>query len=125
MDFVALLSAFLAIELAIRGHISPGGGFAAGVAGATSVTLLMVTGRLQAIENYYSKGNAAVVEKLAVVVFILIALMSFASSIYPLSIFSWVPQNIYIPALNITAGLKVTLGAWSTIRLFINKRGIM
>ena len=125
MDFVALLSGFLAIELAIRGHISPGGGFAAGVAGATSVTLLMVTGRLQVIENYYSKGNAAVVEKLAVVAFILIALMSFASSIYPLSIFSWVPQNIYIPALNIIAGLKVTIGAWSIIRLFINKRGIM
>lgn len=125
LDFVALLSGFLAVELAIRGHISPGGGFAAGVAGSTAVTLLMVTGRLQVIEDYYSNANAAVVEKLAVVVFILIALMSFSSSIYPLSIFSWVPQNIYIPALNITAGLKVTIGTWSVIRLFINKRGIL
>jgi multicomponent Na+:H+ antiporter subunit B len=33
LDFVALLSAFLAVELAVRGHITPGGGFAAGVAG--------------------------------------------------------------------------------------------
>ena len=30
LDFVALLSAFLAVELAVRGHITPGGGFAAG-----------------------------------------------------------------------------------------------
>ena len=63
MDFVALLSAFLAVELAVRGHITPGGGFAAGVAGATSITLLMITGRISAIEDFYSKSNAAVIEK--------------------------------------------------------------
>ena len=125
LDFVALLSTFLAVELAIRGHISPGGGFAAGVAGATAVTLLMVTGRLKLIEEYYSRANATVLEKLAVITFILLALMSFGSSIYPTSAYALIPQKIYIPALNIAAGLKVTIGAWSIIRLFINKRGIM
>ena len=125
LDFVALLSTFLAVELAIRGHISPGGGFAAGVAGATAVTLLMVTGRLKLIEEYYSRANATVLEKLAVITFILLALMSFGSSVYPTSAYALIPQNIYIPALNIAAGLKVTIGAWSIIRLFINKRGIM
>ena len=125
LDFVALLSGFLAVELAIRGHVSPGGGFAAGVAGATAVTLLMVTGRMKLIEAYYSNVNAIVVEKLAVVIFILVAMMSFASIIYPESIFANIPQNVYIPVLNITAGIKVTIGAWSVIRLFINKRGIM
>jgi len=125
LDFVSLLSAFLAFELAIRGHLSPGGGFAAGVAGATSITLLMVTGRLERIENFYSHYNAAVVEKFAVVVFILLALMSFTSVLYPTSPFSFIPQNIYIPILNVVAGLKVTIGAWSVIRLFITKRGII
>jgi multicomponent Na+:H+ antiporter subunit B len=125
LDFVALLCAFLAVELAIRGHITPGGGFAAGVAGATSVTLLMITGRLKLIEDYYSHSNAAIVEKLAVVAFIGIAIMSFTSVIYQTSPFSWIPQNIYIPILNVVAGLKVTIGAWSVIRLFINKRGII
>ena len=95
LDFVALLSAFLAVELAIRGHITPGGGFAAGVAGATSVTLLMITGRLKSIEEFYSRSNAAVIEKVAVVVFIILAIMSFASIVYPTSPFSWVPKNIY------------------------------
>ena len=32
----ALISALVSIELAIRGHLSPGGGFAAGVAGGNS-----------------------------------------------------------------------------------------
>ena len=125
LDFVSLLSAFLAFELAIRGHLSPGGGFAAGVAGATSVTLLMISGRLQRIEDYYSKFNAVAVEKFAVLAFIAVALMSFASSVYPTSPFAWIPQNIYIPVLNVVAGLKVTIGAWSIIRLFIIKRGII
>ena len=125
LDFIALLIGFLAIELAIRGHLSPGGGFAAGVAGATSISLFMVSGRLQRIENFYSRSKAAVVEKFAVVAFILIAMMSFASVIIPTSPFSFIPQNIYIPILNVVAGLKVTIGAWSVIRLFITKRGII
>ena len=125
MDFVALLSAFLAVELAVRGHITPGGGFAAGVAGATSITLLMITGRISAIEDFYSKSNAAVIEKVAVIIFISLAMMSFTSIVYPTSPLSWIPQNVYIPMLNIVAGLKVTIGAWSVIRLFINKRGII
>ena len=85
----------------------------------------MITGRLKLIEDYYSHSNAAIVEKLAVVAFIVIAIMSFTSIIYPTSPFSWIPQNIYIPILNVVAGLKVTIGAWSVIRLFINKRGII
>ena len=125
LDFVALLIGFLAVELAIRGHLSPGGGFAAGVAGATSITLLMVSGRLQRIEDLYSRYNAAIVEKFAVVIFIAIAMMSFTSVIFPTSPFSFIPQNVYIPILNVVAGLKVTIGAWSVIRLFITKRGII
>ena len=125
LDFVALLIGFLAIELAIRGHLSPGGGFAAGVAGATSITLLMVSGRLQRIEDLYSRYNAAIVEKFAVVIFIVIAMMSFTSVIFPTSPFAFIPQNVYIPILNVVAGLKVTIGAWSVIRLFITKRGII
>ena len=49
LDFVALLSC-LAIDLAVKGHLTPGGGFASGVAGATSITLLMITGRRESRE---------------------------------------------------------------------------
>ena len=53
LDFAALLSCFLAIDLAVKGHLTPGGGFASGVAGATAITLLMITGRLEKVEAFY------------------------------------------------------------------------
>ena len=125
LDLSALLCAFLAIELAIRGHLTPGGGFASGVSGATAITLLMITGRLQKLENYYFKYNAIAIEKFAVVVFILVSLFSFISILYPSIISIRVPQKLLIPVLNIICAFKVTFGTWSIIRLFILKRGLL
>ncbi|CAD0225584.1 Multisubunit sodium/proton antiporter, MrpB subunit (fragment) [Planktothrix agardhii] len=39
----AMISALVGIELAIRGHLTPGGGFAAGVAGGTAIGLIAIT----------------------------------------------------------------------------------
>ena len=124
LDFAALLSCFLAIDLAVKGHLTPGGGFASGVAGATSITLLMITGRLKQLESFYAATNAPALEKLAVVAFIGVALSTFASFLQPTSAFADIPPTIYIPALNIIAALKVTIGSWSILRLFIIKRGV-
>ena len=125
LDFVALLSCFLAIDLALKGHLTPGGGFASGVAGATSITLLMVTGRLQQVENFYFNSNAPAFEKFAVVCFIGVSLLTFGSYLYPTALFATIPSTIYIPALNIIAALKVTIGSWSILRLFVIKRGVL
>ena len=125
LEFAALLSGFLAIDLAVKGHLTPGGGFASGVAGATALTLLMISGRLQQVEQFYFGANAAAVEKAAVIVFMLLALASFAAYLHPASLFSSIPSTIYIPALNIVAALKVTIGSWSILRLFVLKRGVL
>ena len=125
LDFAALLSCFLAIDLAVKGHLTPGGGFASGVAGATSITLLMITGRIQKVEAFYFGANAPAVEKIAVVLFILVALFTFSSFLVSDSVFASIPATIYIPALNIIAALKVTIGSWSILRLFIVKRGVL
>ena len=125
LDFAALLSCFLAIDLALKGHLTPGGGFASGVAGATSITLLMVTGRLQKVENFYFKANAPALEKFAVACFIVFALATFSSFLYPTSVFASISPKIYIPALNIIAAFKVTIGSWSILRLFVIKRGVL
>ena len=125
LDFAALLSCFLAIDLAIKGHLTPGGGFASGVAGATSITLLMITGRIQKVEAFYFGSNAPALEKFAVIIFILVSLATFSSFLMPYSIFASVPPTIYIPALNIIAAIKVTIGSWSILRLFIVKRGVL
>ena len=125
LEFAALLSGFLAVDLAVKGHLTPGGGFASGVAGATAITLLMISGRLQQVEQFYFGANAAAVEKAAVIIFMLLALASFAALLHPLSIFSSIPSAIYIPALNIVAALEVTIGSWSILRLFVLKRGVL
>ena len=95
------------------------------MSGATSITLLMITGRIQALENFYFKYNVIAIEKFAVVVFIMVSILSFFSIINP-SIFGLkIPQELLIPALNIICALKVTFGTWSIIRLFILKRGLL
>ena len=124
LDFSSLLCAFLAVELAIRGHLTPGGGFASGVAGATAITLLMITGRMQKLENIYFKFNAVALEKFAVLAFIFVALLSFSSILLSQFNFLNIPQSFLIPTLNIICAIKVTLGTWSIIRLFILKRGL-
>ena len=40
----AVLNTLIAVELAVRGHLSPGGGFAAGVAGGTALALVLLFG---------------------------------------------------------------------------------
>ena len=40
----AVLNGLIAVELALRGHLSPGGGFAAGVAGGTAIALVLLVG---------------------------------------------------------------------------------
>lgn len=125
LDFAALLTAFLAIDLALKGHLTPGGGFASGVSGATSITLLMVTGRLKQVEQFYFKSNAAALEKFAVICFVFVALATFIGFVEPASVFGEISPEIYIPALNIIAALKVTIGSWSILRFFILTRGLM
>ena len=125
LDLSALLCAFLAIELAIRGHLTPGGGFASGVSGATSITLLMITGRLEYLENFYFKHNAIAIEKFAVIIFITVSIFSFYSFLNPTIFGLSFPQEFLIPTLNIICAIKVTFGTWSIIRLFILKRGLL
>ena len=49
----ATISALVSIELAIRGHLSPGGGFAAGVAGGTAIGLIAITSSSEEMEKIY------------------------------------------------------------------------
>ena len=50
----ATIAALVSIELAIRGHLSPGGGFAAGVAGGTAIGLIAITSSYRMDAGYLS-----------------------------------------------------------------------
>ena len=66
----------MGIELAIRGHLSPGGGFAAGVAGGTAIGLIAVTSSYQWMQDIYHRWHAATWEKVSVLVFIVLAVIT-------------------------------------------------
>jgi len=121
----ATIAALVGIELAIRGHLSPGGGFAAGVAGGTAIGLVAVTSSLPVMEQAYKRWRAAKVEKISVLVFIAIAVLSLTGVALPYAQLGTLFSGGWIPLLNILVALKVALGAWAALLLFIRYRGLL
>lgn len=121
----ATISAIVAIELAIRGHLSPGGGFAAGVAGGTAIGLIAITSSSQWMEAIYRKWNAATWEKVSVLIFIVLAVITLIGIELPHGELGTLLSGGMIPILNILVAIKVTLGSWAVILLFIRYRGLL
>jgi multicomponent Na+:H+ antiporter subunit B len=121
----ATIAALVSIELAIRGHLSPGGGFAAGVAGGTAIGLIAITSSSQWMEEIYKKWNAATWEKVSVLVFILLAIITLMGWELPQGDLGTLFSGGVIPLLNILVAIKVALGSWAVILLFIRYRGLL
>lgn len=121
----ATIAALVCIELAIRGHLSPGGGFAAGVAGGTAIGLVAITSSAQYMEQLYERYGAAVWEKVSVLVFVAIALLSLLGIALPQGELGTLLSGGWIPLLNVLVALKVALGSWAAILLFIRYRGLL
>lgn len=121
----ATIAALVSIELAIRGHLSPGGGFAAGVAGGTAIGLIAITSSSQKMEQIYKKWQAATWEKVSVLIFILLAVLTLVGVELPLGVLGTLFSGGFIPLLNILVGIKVALGSWAIILLFIRYRGLL
>ena len=110
-----LVSALVFLELAVRGHLAPGGGFAAGVAGGTSLCLVTLSGNARDLHARHHHWHLASVEKLVVLLFLFIAVLMFC-----------VPGlTLAIPVLNILIALKVAIGSWTIVLLFIMHRGLL
>ncbi len=121
----ATISALVSIELAIRGHLSPGGGFAAGVAGGTAIGLIAITSSSEQMEKIYKKWNAATWEKISVLIFIVLAAITLMGAELPQGELGGLVSGGIIPILNILVALKVALGSWAVILLFIRYRGLL
>ncbi|MCC5899514.1 MAG: Na(+)/H(+) antiporter subunit B [Phormidium sp. BM_Day4_Bin.17] len=120
----ALISALVSIELAIRGHLSPGGGFAAGVAGGTAIGLVAITSNAEWMEGIYKRWRAALAEKLSVLIFIILAGLTLLGFALPEGEFGSLLSGGMIPMMNILVAFKVALGSWAAILLFIRYRGL-
>jgi len=121
-----MVSALVAVELALRGHLFAGGGFAAGVAGGTAIGLLVISGSAAATEALYSRYRADIWEKVAVIGF------CGALVVQPDRPWGYLPGHsaassvgAWIPWLNVLVALKVTLGSWAILQLFVRYRGLL
>lgn len=121
----ATISALVGIELAIRGHLSPGGGFAAGVAGGTAIGLVAITASSQWMQSIYQRWHAATWEKVSVLTFILLAAVTLAGYELPHGELGTLFSGGILPILNILVAIKVALGSWAVILVFIHYRGLL
>ncbi len=121
----ATICALVGIELAIRGHLSPGGGFAAGVAGGTAIGLIAMTSSLDWMQSIYQRYQAAIWEKISVLVFVLLSMVTLMGIELPLGQMGELLSGGIIPILNILVAIKVMLGSWSVVLIFIRYRGLL
>jgi multicomponent Na+:H+ antiporter subunit B len=126
----ATVAALVAVELALRGHLSPGGGFAAGISGGTALALLLIVRSRPGASpppEAIARGVAAdeLLEKLAVLLFIVLAFLSLEGLNLPAGSFGAVESGGWIPILNALMAVKVTLGSWTMVQLFIRYRGLL
>lgn len=121
----ATISAFVGIELAIRGHLSPGGGFAAGVAGGTAIGLIAITSSPELMHNIYKRWQASTWEKIAVLIFIALSVMTLTGLELPQGELGALISGGAIPLLNILVAIKVALGSWAAVLIFVRYRGLL
>lgn len=121
----ATVAALVAVELAIRGHLSPGGGFASGVAGGTAIGLLLITGSYGSLAQLQRRSHAHLWEKASVLAFIAMAAICLEGLGLPGGRFGSLASGGWIPLLNTVMALKVTLGSWSMLQAFVRARGLL
>ncbi|HAJ59552.1 MAG TPA: cation:proton antiporter [Cyanobacteria bacterium UBA8543] len=121
----ATIAALVGIELAIRGHLSPGGGFAAGVAGGTAIGLIAITSSTQWMQAIYKRWHAATWEKISVLIFIVLSVITLSGLELPHGELGALFSGGVIPILNILVAVKVALGSWAAVLVFIHYRGLL
>lgn len=121
----ATLAALIGVELALRGHLSPGGGFAAGVAGGSAIGLMLISGSARLSDRLYRRYRADLWEKAAVIAFVLISALALGGVPLPAGAFGTLASGGWIPLLNLLVALKVTLGSWAMVHLFVRHRGLL
>ncbi|TVU54999.1 MAG: cation:proton antiporter [Arthrospira sp. PLM2.Bin9] len=121
----ATIAALVSIELAIRGHLSPGGGFAAGVAGGTAIGLIAITSPPELMQGIYQRWQASIWEKISVLIFILLSAITLFGIEFPHGELGSLVSGGIMPLLNILVALKVALGSWAAVLIFIRYRGLL
>ncbi|MCC3439099.1 MAG: Na(+)/H(+) antiporter subunit B [Microcoleus sp. PH2017_29_MFU_D_A] len=121
----ATIAALVSIELSLRGHLTPGGGFAAGVAGGTAIGLVAITSSSEWMQRIYDRSHAATWEKISVLVFVVLSAITLCGYELPHGQFGALVSGGVVPLLNILVAIKVALGSWAVVLIFIRYRGLL
>jgi multicomponent Na+:H+ antiporter subunit B len=123
--FGAMIAGMVALELAIRGHLGPGGGFAAGVAGGTAAGLVAVTSPPEQQHHFHRNWHVPEWDKASVLLFLLLAGATLAGMEWPRGIFGNLVSGGAIPVFNLLIAVKVAIGSWTIALTFIRFRGLL
>ncbi|SHH19577.1 MnhB domain-containing protein [Thermosipho atlanticus] len=115
LSFFVMLSSFY---LAYYGHITPGGGFSAGVAGGTALLLYALSTTISEFEHFFHGFKVKLFEKIFLFFIYIFSVVTFFEGTS-----FWQINNIIL--LNILIYLKVMFGTWIILYSFIKHRGII
>jgi len=95
------------------------------VAGGTAIALVAITSPWEMLEEIYQKWRVAIIEKVSVLIFIILAVITLMGGELPYGQMGSLSSGGIIPILNILVAVKVCLGSWAVILLFIRYRGLL
>lgn len=124
IKLLAFLSFLIGFYLSVFGHLSPGGGFAGGVAGGTGLLLIAITSGFDELENHLIKRKIHELEKLTLFLILSTAFIDFLGVPFLKSSHPLLDAG-YIVLYNVLIFLKVTIGSWVILYNFIRHRGVL
>jgi len=120
----AFLSFLFGCALAFAGHLSPGGGFAAGVALGTSLVIQSLMKADNGMLRCLTSERGESLEKTAWLLILFIVVVSLSISLPSYGKWGSLFSGGWIPLLNVLIALKVGLGTWAIALGFLGHRWI-
>lgn len=122
--YFSFLAMLVSIYLAITGHISPGGGFSAGVAGGTAILLLGISMGVDEMEKRFDSIRIEQMEKILIIIMIMLTFLEYRFD-FQYGNFGEMLSGALIPIQSLIIYMKVLAGAWIIIYNFMKHRGIL
>jgi multicomponent Na+:H+ antiporter subunit B len=108
----AFFAFLLAALFAFYGHLSPGGGFAAGVAGGTALVLVSLTPERERLERLFPRAVQVKGEKCVLLLFLVLSALACGGVLLPAGTYGSVLSGGWNPLLNGMITLKGAPGTW-------------
>ena len=119
----AFLALILSIHLAMTGHLSPGGGFSAGVAGGTAILLLGMSIGVNEMERRFENLKVDRIERILLLIMIIMTLLEHEVDLH-FGNFGNVVSGGLVPFQSLIIYTKVLTGVWMIIYQFMKHGGV-